>query len=99
VKLGIILALARHPEILILDEPTSGLDPIIRELVLGEIKRQKESGTAVLVSSHLLDDIESTADRISIIKDGWIIKDLMISDYREGGLKNKVLTLLGGEEH
>ena len=98
VKLGIILALARRPEILILDEPTSGLDPIIRELVLEEIKRQKESGTAVLVSSHLLDDIESTADRISIIKNGQIIEDLMIADYREGGLKDKVLGLLGGEE-
>ncbi len=98
VKLGVILALARRPEILILDEPTSGLDPIIRELVLGEIKHQKESGTAILVSSHLLDDIESTADRISIIKNGQIIEDLMITDYREGGLKNRVLTLLGGEE-
>lgn len=69
-RLGIAIALLNHPKLLILDEPMNGLDPIgirsLREL----IQRLKEEGITVIVSSHILSEIEQTADYIGIMADG-----------------------------
>ncbi|MGY4720768.1 ABC transporter ATP-binding protein [Naumannella cuiyingiana] len=72
-RLGIAMALARQPSLLILDEPTNGLDPAgieeIREL-LGNLARR---GVTVMVSSHLLGEIDKTADRLGIISRGRLV--------------------------
>jgi ABC-2 type transport system ATP-binding protein len=74
-KLTLARALLHDPEVLILDEPVSGLDPYgivqVREL-LGE---KRQAGQAILISSHILSEVERTADRVGIIHRGWLIME------------------------
>ncbi|CAN2181631.1 CcmA ABC-type multidrug transport system, ATPase component [Candidatus Nanopelagicaceae bacterium] len=72
-KVGVIQAFMHSPKVLILDEPTSGLDPLAQqefELMLDEVKKQ---GTAVILSSHVLSEVEHLADRVAIINDGRLL--------------------------
>lgn len=69
-RLGIALALLPEPDLLILDEPTNGLDPIGIEEMRRLIRSFPERGMTVLVSSHILSEIERTADRAGIIVSG-----------------------------
>ncbi|WP_407075416.1 ABC transporter ATP-binding protein [Parafrigoribacterium humi] len=81
-KVAIVAALASDVELLILDEPTSGLDPLMESVfqdVIGEAKRR---GTTVLLSSHILAEVESLADRLSIIRDGRIVENGTLAELR-----------------
>lgn len=69
-RLGIALALLAHPRFLILDEPTNGLDPIGIEDLRGLIRSFARRGITVLVSSHILSEVQHTADDIGIIVGG-----------------------------
>ena len=73
-KLGIILALAHEPKILILDEPTSGLDPIMQNVFYDLLKEEKKKGTTVFYSTHILSEVSKICDRVGIIKEGTLIK-------------------------
>lgn len=73
-KVAIVLALMHQPKILILDEATSGLDPLMQEVFYELIKEQKEKGTTIFFSSHILTEIKRICDRVGIIKDGKLIK-------------------------
>ncbi len=72
-RLGFALALVGRPEVLILDEPTAGMDPEARAVVRARIATEREAGTAILVTSHELADIERLADRIVILVAGRIV--------------------------
>ena len=74
-KLGIILALMHEPKLLILDEPTSGLDPIMQNTFYKLLLEEKEKGTTILYSTHILSEVTKICDRIGIIKEGKIIKE------------------------
>ncbi|MBQ7240833.1 MAG: ABC transporter ATP-binding protein [Bacilli bacterium] len=74
-KVGIVLALMHSPKLLILDEPTSGLDPIMQKVFHDILKAEKELGTTILYSSHILSEVSNLCDRIGFIKDGVIIKE------------------------
>ena len=69
-RLGIALALLAHPSLLILDEPTNGLDPIGIEELRDMIRAFPGQGITVLVSSHILSEVQQMADRIGIITHG-----------------------------
>lgn len=69
-RLGIAIALLNHPHFLVLDEPVNGLDPIGIQELREMICSFPQQGITVLVSSHILSEIEQTADRIGIIVDG-----------------------------
>lgn len=69
-RLGIALALLANPRLLILDEPTNGLDPIGIEELRGLIRRLPEHGITVLLSSHILGEVQHTADAVGIIVGG-----------------------------
>ncbi|MGF0034641.1 lantibiotic protection ABC transporter ATP-binding protein [Bariatricus sp. SGI.154] len=69
-RLGIAIALLNRPRLLILDEPVNGLDPIGIQELRQLIRRFPEEGISVIVSSHILSEIEQTADYIGIIADG-----------------------------
>lgn len=69
-RLGIALALLAHPRLLILDEPTNGLDPIGIEELRDMIRAFPGQGITVLVSSHILSEVQQMADRIGIITHG-----------------------------
>ncbi len=74
-KLGIVLAFLHEPKLLILDEPTSGLDPIMQNNFHNLLLQEKEKGTTVLYSSHVLSEVSNICNRIGFIKDGLLIKE------------------------
>ena len=82
-KVGIILALMHDPDILILDEPTSGLDPIMQRILHNILIEEKEKGTTILYSSHVLNEVANLCDRIGFIKDGIIIREDLIENIKE----------------
>ena len=73
-KIALISALATEADLYIFDEPTSGLDPLMENVFQNEVKRLKKAGKAILLSSHILSEVEKLADTIVIIKNGEIIE-------------------------
>jgi ABC-2 type transport system ATP-binding protein len=72
-RVGLLIALAFRPELLMLDEPSSGLDPIVRRDILGAVIRTiADAGRTVLFSSHLLEEVERVADHVTMINRGAI---------------------------
>ena len=82
-KVGIVLALMHEPEILILDEPTSGLDPIMQNTFHDILLKEKEKGTTILYSSHVLNEVSNICDKVGFIKDGKIIKEDLMTNIKE----------------
>ena len=82
-KVGIVLALMHEPQVLILDEPTSGLDPIMQNIFHELLLKEKEKGTTILYSSHVLSEVSNICDRVGFIKDGKIIKEDSIESIRK----------------
>ncbi|WP_273487937.1 ABC transporter ATP-binding protein [Ancrocorticia populi] len=83
-KVAIIAALASNVELLILDEPTSGLDPLMENVFQEVIGEAKAEGASVLLSSHILSEAESLADRMSIIRDGKIVQTGTFAELQNG---------------
>lgn len=82
-KLGLIIALAHNPDLLILDEPTSGLDPIIREDFLESVLQSHTcKGRTILFSSHHVDDVERVADEVAIMVHGRFAIRGTVDDLR-----------------
>lgn len=86
-KLAVVTAFMSDPEVLILDEPTSGLDPVMQENFIKFIHEEKERGKTILLSSHIFSEIDSTCDRIAIIKDGKIVSEFIANDLKHASLK------------
>lgn len=83
-KVALIAALASDVELLILDEPTSGLDPLMENVFQEVIGEAKQRGATVLLSSHILSEAESLADRMSIIRDGRIVQTGTFAQLQSG---------------
>lgn len=73
-RVGLAVALLGTPDLLVLDEPTVGLDPVLRQDLWGLFHRIADAGTAVLVSSHVMDEAER-CNRLLLMRDGVIIAD------------------------
>lgn len=69
-KVALVAALASDVPLYILDEPTSGLDPLMENVFQEEIRDLKKQGKTVLLSSHILSEVEALADRVTIIRSG-----------------------------
>lgn len=87
-KLAIVTAFMSDPEVLILDEPTSGLDPVMQEVFIEFILREKERGKTILLSSHIFTEVDATCDRIAIIKDGHVVSEFVANDLKHAKQKN-----------
>lgn len=79
-RLGIAIALLNHPKLLVLDEPVNGLDPVGIQELREMIRRFPEEGITVLISSHILSEIEQTVDYIGIIVEGEVHYEGSISE-------------------
>ncbi|GGO05588.1 ABC transporter ATP-binding protein [Micromonospora parathelypteridis] len=81
-KVGLVAALASDAELLILDEPTSGLDPLMEEVFQHWVRRAKTDGRTVLLSSHILAEVEALCDRVTIIRNGRDVETGTLSELR-----------------
>jgi polyether ionophore transport system ATP-binding protein len=81
-KVALVAALASDVELLLLDEPTSGLDPLMEKVFRECIQEEKDAGRTVLLSSHILSEVEHLCDRVSIIKSGRTVETGALSAMR-----------------
>ena len=81
-KVALVAAFASTAELLVLDEPTSGLDPLMELIFQDEVVRVREQGRTVLLSSHILAQVEALADRVSIIRSGRIVETGALGELR-----------------
>ena len=79
-RIGIAQALINDPDFIILDEPMSGLDPIGRREVKDLILEEKSKGKTILLSSHMLSDVEALCDRVALVMGGRVVKTGTIGD-------------------
>jgi ABC-2 type transport system ATP-binding protein len=81
-KVALVAAFAAPTELLVLDEPTSGLDPLMEQVFAECIASVKASGTTVLLSSHILSEVERLADRVTIIREGRVVESGTLDEMR-----------------
>ena len=83
-KLGLVQAFMRPAELLILDEPTSGLDPVMQRVFLDLVREAQAEGRTVLLSSHVLSEIQQVAGRVAILRRGRLVKLESVAALRAG---------------
>ena len=81
-KIGLIAALAVDSDLYIFDEPTSGLDPLMEVVFQKEVEKLKKAGKTILLSSHILSEVERLADRVAIIREGKVIETGTLDELR-----------------
>jgi ABC-2 type transport system ATP-binding protein len=86
-KVGIVQCLLHEPKLIILDEPTSGLDPLMQQKFFDLLLEENKRGAAILLSSHILSEVQKLCSRVAIVKEGRIIKLEKISDLTENSYK------------
>ena len=86
-KIGLIQALMHRPKLLVLDEPTISLDPLMRDVLLAELRRVAGEGRTVLFSSHTLSEVEQLCDRVAILRDGRVIEQERIEALRSRAVR------------
>ncbi len=91
-KVGLIAALSVESDLYILDEPTSGLDPLMEAVFQDEVEKIKKTGKAILLSSHILSEVERLADKVVIIRQGKIVETGTLDELRH--LTRSTVTLV-----
>lgn len=81
-KVGLIAALSVASELYIFDEPTSGLDPLMEAVFQEEVDKLKQAGKAILLSSHILSEVEHLADKVVIIRQGKVVESGTLDELR-----------------
>jgi len=83
-KVALVAAFASDADLYILDEPTSGLDPLMGEMFVEQVLKLKNSGKSVLLSSHILSEIERLCDRVGVIMKGKLLKTGTVDELKDG---------------
>ncbi len=91
-KLGLVQAFMHHPDVVVLDEPTAGLDPLLQIEVRALLRETAAGGAAVFLSSHSLDEVQHTADRVGIIRAGRLVDVDAVETLRERALRHVTIT-------
>ena len=81
-KLGLVQAFMGRPELLLLDEPTSGLDPLLQQEFNALVRQQCAEGATVVLSSHVLPEVEALADRVGILRRGRLVAVAGVDELR-----------------
>lgn len=91
-KVGLIAALSADSDLYIFDEPTSGLDPLMEAIFQEEVEKIKKAGKSILLSSHILSEVERLADKVVIIRQGEIVETGTLDELRH--LTRSTVTLV-----
>ena len=94
-KIGLVQAFMHRPELLVLDEPTSGLDPLVQREFLRMVREASEAGQTVLLSSHVLSEIQQAADDVAVLAAGRVVAEGTVSSLRMTGTRRVHATLAG----
>ena len=94
-KLGLVQAFMHQPELLVLDEPTSGLDPLVQREFLAMVREAREAGQTVLLSSHVLSEIQQAADDVAVLARGAVVAEGAVSSLRIASVRRIRATLTG----
>ncbi len=86
-KIGIIQGLMHKPELLLLDEPTTGLDPLMQQEVLRLLREAQADGATIFFSSHIINEVETLADRVAIIRQGIVVEVVEVATLQERALR------------
>jgi ABC-2 type transport system ATP-binding protein len=86
-KVGVIQAFMHEPELLILDEPTSGLDPFLQQEFAEMARAVVADGRTVFMSSHVMSEVQRTADRVGIIRDGRMVTVEDVDELRQRAMR------------
>ncbi|RKS01245.1 MULTISPECIES: ABC transporter ATP-binding protein [unclassified Flavobacterium] len=102
-KVSAVLAFLFNPEVLILDEPTAGLDPLASEILKEKIIREKEKGKLILITSHLLSELDDLITEIIFMQEGKVhfhqkIEDLKAST-KEDKISRAIAKILKNNQH
>ena len=93
-KVGIAIALAKNAKIYLLDEPASGLDPMASNELSEILKKLSSKGATILLASHDLFRVRETCDKIGILKQGSLIKEMFSKDVTSNELENIYLSFM-----
>jgi ABC-2 type transport system ATP-binding protein len=86
-KAGIVQAFMHRPELLVLDEPTSGLDPFLQQEFVHLVLQARREGATVFMSSHVMSEVQQTADRVGIVREGRLVAVERVEELRERAVR------------
>ena len=89
-KISAVLAFMFNPDVLILDEPTAGLDPLASELLKEKIIKEKEKGKLIIITSHLLSELDDLISEIIFMQEGKIFFHKKVNELREETQEDKI---------
>lgn len=89
-KVSAVLAFMFHPEIIILDEPTAGLDPLASEILKNKIIKERKNGKLIIITSHLLSELDDIVNEIVFINEGKILVHQSVEDLKTETQQTKI---------
>ena len=89
-KVSAVLAFMFHPEIIILDEPTAGLDPLASEILKNKIIKERKNGKLIIITSHLLSELDDMVNEIVFINEGKILVHQSVEDLKSETQQTKI---------
>ena len=95
-KLGLIIALAHRPRLLVLDEPTAALDPIMQQTLYSHLRERAADGATIFFSSHTLSEVEGLCDRVAILRAGKLVEDEQLAALRARARRRVMIRSAGG---
>jgi ABC-2 type transport system ATP-binding protein len=90
-KLGLILAMAHRPRLLVLDEPSTSLDPLMQEELRGLLRSWAKAGHTICFSSHTLGEVEQLCDRVAILREGRLVADAALDELAKQSRREVVI--------
>lgn len=97
-KIAIVATFMHDPDVILLDEPTSGLDPLMQERFIELVEREKQNGKTIFMSSHIVEEVSKVCDRVGIVKEGTLIKELNMDDLRNNEEKTYLVAFKNDED-
>ncbi|WTQ61398.1 ABC transporter ATP-binding protein [Streptomyces sp. NBC_00158] len=96
-KLGLVQAMQHDPHLVVLDEPTEGLDPLVQETFFALLGEAAAAGRTVLLSSHILPEVQRTCERVAIIRGGQLVTVQSVAGLREARARRIRLSFADGQ--